>query len=154
MSEKVFTADLVDPNSQNFKNIKAEIEPLIQATFERASVNLGYGSMTQVNITGFRSGSVIAEYVVRVTYTNSTLSPNDVANHLQRNFNEQVTANNGALPNSNIRVDSITLSEQIAPTTTSPVPPEPFAEWKIAVICACILAFVAIVVAVAAACVR
>uniref|UniRef100_F7AMW8 SEA domain-containing protein n=2 Tax=Ciona intestinalis TaxID=7719 RepID=F7AMW8_CIOIN len=150
----VYTSDLSNPSSQTFINLKAEVEPLIQATFTEAGQDLSAGSTSIVTVTGFTQGSVIVNYVVQVTHTNSSITPTDAVNQLERAFNDIIAANNGSLPNSNIKVASLTVTQQVPATTAAPVPPEPFAEWKIAVICACILAAAAIIAAVAATCIR
>ncbi|XP_025088141.1 cell wall protein DAN4-like [Pomacea canaliculata] len=64
-----FSEDLLDKNSDAYKQMEAEIMAFIMKVLEQCGLSQRVGS---IQITGFRSGSVIVIFTVDITYESAT----------------------------------------------------------------------------------
>ncbi|CAK8683065.1 unnamed protein product [Clavelina lepadiformis] len=158
-----FTAELNDPNTQAYKDLAQEMEQVIQATFEESDfIKNSDGNTVEIKVTGFKEGSVIVEYTASIQYEDTGSDVAEVRSNISDSFQAVVASNGGKLINSSEDVEVSDLTEFspiVADSTTTTTTATTAAitttkrsessaaleDWKIAVICVCVMGGVVLI---------
>nr|CAB3262519.1 uncharacterized protein LOC100180169 [Phallusia mammillata] len=165
LTARTFTDELADSSTQEYRNLKTEMETTIATAYRQANFVKESVSDVLVTVTGFSAGSVVVNYNLTVTHSDESISEDQLATALEQALKEVIAENNGTLGGaSDTSVDSVSISSAssgdaattIAPTTSAPTTSAPtgLKDWEIAVICVCVMGAVTIAAAAAAACIR